>query len=317
MPTPPKKKTSKIQWKLLFYSLTISTVFWLAVKINRYYTVETDVYLKYQIPTEITIESRLPQKVQARIRAKGSRLLAVAMGIRKLEAEINISRFLELENTSLMLPMGEVLQSELSNEFEITDVYPSLFTLEFIKKKTAELPILATNIRVIPKHGFFQIGNISFEPSYVTVIADPNFFIAHNQWFTRPATIVLDDYKRSQVIPLDTVSGVYILPKETKATVFAERYCEKEFLLPLKVRNVPQNFSVKIFPKQVQVKILVSLKDYQKIKSEDLEAYVDLSYWDEEKPFAKIQTNIRALPYDIKHSFVYPAVADYTITYLQ
>ncbi len=317
MPTPPKETRSKIQWKLLFYSLVVSTAFWGVVKLNRYYTVETDIYLHYQIPTEISIESRLPQKLKARVRAKGSRLLAIATGFKKPEAEVEIARFLKQENTSLILPVSEVVRKEFSGDMEITEVYPSMLTLEFIKKKVTELPIHPTKIKVIPKYGFFQKGNISFKPAYVTVIAEPDFFIGHNQWFTRPATIILDDYQCVREIPLDTLPETYITPKKTQAIVYGQRYCEKEFVLSVKPRRTPQNFTVRIFPKKVNVKLLISVEDYHKITEKDLEAYIDLSYWDEKKPFAKVQTNIEGLPYDIKHYFVFPSVANYSITYLQ
>lgn len=53
---------------------------------------------------------------------------------------------------------------------------------------------------------------------------------------------------------------------------YSEQQTEKEFVLPLTVQGVPKGQTVRLFPREVTVSLMVSLRHYNEVRADEIEA---------------------------------------------
>ncbi len=298
--------------KLLLFSFLISLLFWFIVKLSKTYTVETTIFLDYQIPREISINNELPTKVQARIKAKGSQLLFMELGLKSITAKIEIFKFIRLGNDYQTVPVSQLLQEELGGEIQIVETYPALITFDYIKKSSAELPIVS-KIKFVPKYGFYKVGNVEFEPPYTTVIADPKLLLIHNQWYTKDTTIEIMHRRQIENVALEQKDNIFIDPQKVKAVIKAKRFCEHEIVKKVEIINAPKQLNIRVAPGYVKVKLLIPVEDLENFPEEKLKVFVDFKKLSPYSNLLHIQTNEDSLNILIKKVFIYPNIADVVI----
>lgn len=64
---------------------------------------------------------------------------------------------------------------------------------------------------------------------------------------------------------------LHVTPEHIQAT-YSEQQTEKTFTLPVKVIGVPKGQQVRLFPQEVTVSLIVSLRHYNDVQSSDVEA---------------------------------------------
>ena len=57
-----------------------------------------------------------------------------------------------------------------------------------------------------------------------------------------------------------------VSPEKANLKIPVERFTEKEFKIPLEIRNKPEDINFKIFPSEVSISFLIGLNNYEDIR---------------------------------------------------
>ena len=117
---------------------------------------------------------------------------------------------------------------------------------------------------------FRQKGTIKLDPSTI-IISGPKAVV---EVFSSISTenLKIDDINSNcsgtiSIEPLNHSELNYSL-SEVNWELSVEQYTEGEIKLPLSIKNVPENYKIKLFPDEVAVKYLVSLDKFDLVKKE-------------------------------------------------
>src|SRR5690606_22113405 len=96
-------------------------------------------------------------------------------------------------------------------------------------------------------------------------------------------TFTKDDISHSVIdkisLKATEAPNITIYPPLTEVKIPVEEFTEKQLLVPIKVINNNQYYSVKLIPDRVKITFMVSLSDYERTNEDDFDAVVDLNNW--------------------------------------
>ena len=91
--------------------------------------------------------------------------------------------------------------------------------------------------------------------------------------------------------------------------VISERFTEKKFLVPLQVLGVPEDMHLRLFPREVEVNVRVSLSHFSQVQSKDIRAVCTYS----PQRVDKLDVELRySNPY-ITAAWAYPGVVEFLV----
>ena len=107
-----------------------------------------------------------------------------------------------------------------------------------------------------------------------------------------------------------------VVPKNMRAEtdsvdliVIAERFTEKKFIIPVTVSGVPENYRVRLFPREVEVNVRVGISHFAQATEKDIHAVC--VYSPERKD--KLDVEIRYTNPVITAAWAYPAVVEFLL----
>jgi YbbR domain-containing protein len=181
---------------------------------------------------------------------------------------------------------GIVTPSLLINEIErktnllgkVVSVSPDTIYLSFEPEKSKKVPVKAEFDLTFEKQ-FMRYGKSVFTPDCVTVRGPDR--IIENLDSISLGQIKLeqlnDSYTGEKIFERDSLSqSLSFTPEEVHFTIPVEKFTETEIDIPVKVINT-NGLNIRLFPDKVKVIYTVALKDFDKIESAMILAYVDLS----------------------------------------
>ena len=93
------------------------------------------------------------------------------------------------------------------------------------------------------------------------------------------------------------------------STIIAERFTEKKLIVPLHVKNAPEGYKIRLFPKEVEVNVRVGMTHFAQVQVSDITA--TCTYSPDRKETMDVElyyTN----PY-ITFAWTYPGVVEYLL----
>src|SRR5690606_7958921 len=155
---------------------------------------------------------------------------------------------------------------------------------------------------------------IELKPSYVTVTGPTEQIKNIEYWQTDTFRKKNVDNTLSTQIYLKPVSepNISIFPNVVEMNLPVDELTEKIIQVPLKVKNNPHYYQVKLIPEVVSLTILVALSDFASISSENFSATVDLSLW-EKMGANKLPVNIKFENSFIKLQRIAPQQVDFMV----
>ena len=91
--------------------------------------------------------------------------------------------------------------------------------------------------------------------------------------------------------------------------LIAERFTEKKFTVPLRVKGVPEGYHIRLFPKEVEVSVRVGISHFAQIQAEDIHAYCTYS----PERTDKLDVDIHYTNPYITAAWAYPGVVEFIL----
>jgi hypothetical protein len=94
---------------------------------------------------------------------------------------------------------------------------------------------------------------------------------------------------------LDSIENIRLGTDSIDLTLYAERYTEKKFTLPINILDVPTDCLIRLFPSQVTISVRVAIEHFNLLQASDFKATCNYP----------TQSSKAMLPIDIKTSNPY------------
>ncbi len=275
------KNNKKLRIFLLF--LMLSFTFWMLIKLSKNYIADVEFNLTYtDIPQNKLLQNEPNKKIKLTINTIGFKLLGYSLKKRNLKYNLSeIKRKKGSEYYSLTKSNINFLQSQLSAETVVLNIFPDTLIFDFGVKKSKKVKIIP-NINLEFKPGYSLIKDYTLQPEYVTISGPTKIVDSINKINTEE--MVWQDISESfenkikLLVPREaiTLSTTEILVKGK-----VEKITQGSFNLPFKVINLPKKYLISTYPKEVKVIYQVALNDYNKISANSFKIQCDYKHTEE------------------------------------
>ncbi len=275
------KNNKKLRIFLLF--LMLSFLFWMLIKLSKNYIADVEFNLTYtEIPQNKLLQNEPDKKIKLTINTIGFKLLGYALKKGNLNYSLSeITRKKGSEYYSLTKSNINFLQSQLSAETVVLNIIPDTLNFDFGVKKSKKIKIIP-NISLEFKPGFNLIKNYIITPENITISGPTKIVDSINEINTEE--IVWKDVSESfenkikLIVPHEAIS---LSTNEISIKGKVEKITQGSFNLSFKVVNLPKNYIISTYPKEVKIIYQVALNDYNKISENSFKIQCDYKQTEE------------------------------------
>lgn len=270
------KNKKKINIFLLF--LMLAFVFWMLIKLSRTYTSSVEINLSYtDLPKNKMFQTEPKSKVNVTIDAVGFTLLKYKFS--KKNIEVSLKNIKRKSNTKYYLLSANVLKS-VDKSFaksEVTDIDPDTLYFELGRSISKKVKVEA-DVSIQYKSGYHLSGALEVVPAYIT-ISGPKSQVDSIIYVTTKdlkITNVFDTINSEVAILMnDKLSKLTYSATKVNVQAKVEKFTERTIEIPVKVKNVPNLYTISTFPNMVKVVFQIGLSDFNKINENDFEVICD------------------------------------------
>ena len=270
------KNKKKINIFLLF--LMLAFVFWMLIKLSRTYTSSVEINLSYtDLPKNKMFQTEPNSKVNVTLDAVGFTLLKYKFS--KKNIEVSLKNIKRKSNTKYYLLSANVLKS-VDKSFaksEVTDIDPDTLYFELGRSISKKVKVEA-DVSIQYKSGYHLSGALEVVPAYIT-ISGPKSQVDSIIYVTTKdlkITNVFDTINSEVAILMnDKLSKLTYSATKVNVQAKVEKFTERTIEIPVKVKNVPNLYTISTFPNMVKVVFQIGLSDFNKINENDFEVICD------------------------------------------
>ncbi|MDP4822050.1 MAG: CdaR family protein [Saprospiraceae bacterium] len=260
---------------ILVICMGISLFFWLLVKLSETYTTEKRLRFDFTHPVSKTVYPLPPEDLKVEIQGKGWELMVESFkgGSYLIEYDLREEVYLEVNPTFLRNQLKGLLSSNTININSFNSDGFVLFLENRVKKKVQVL--LRDHLTFAPE--FHLQGFKEVTPDSVWVSGPESKLDELN--VVETAWIPEEELKSSKtyVVALQLPEPEFkVDPPQVEVYVPVEQYTEKQFFVPIRVKNPPRD-SMQIFPKKILVTCVIGLSQYDQVSEKDFKLEVDIA----------------------------------------
>lgn len=276
------------KWKeaLVFFAFVLLALgFWLLQSLQQEYEIEVAIPVRYKnVPNDIAFDGHIPEKINARVKDKGSVLLNYTFGRGFAPIEINM-KAIEGKSGDTTISKRKIendILKQLLNTTTLTDYIPHQIEIGYSKRKQKQIPVVFDgDIQTEP--GFLLSGEIILKPGYVNVYASESLLDTLQFVRTMPIHILKGNKTVTRSVQLQPVAGANLEPSVVTLTVPIEEYTEKTLEIPVTCTGIPIHYTVRIFPPTVKVNCSVPLSRFKELSEDQFAIRI---------PFSQLEQNL-------------------------
>ena len=281
----------KLSTPLITFNLAL--LLWIFVVSNNDYSMVIDIPIEARNLSALKAHrEEVPKYAQARLKGTGRDLF----GLYLFKNFIEFKAVIDLEGISKEYefvlndyfknnPQKIVLPSKYSIEF-IEIIYPSRIQISLDDMEEKQVPILS-NIKVMTEPGFMIIGEVHFEPNFITIAGPKEDLVLINHVKTQFDTLIGVNNSLSGNINLQS-KGRLINFSEDQIHYYVniEEISERIIAgIPVNIINIPNNIRVFPSPQTVALTVIGGLKQISNLRAEEINVTLDFNYWSSKQQF--------------------------------
>lgn len=263
----------------LFLFVLLAFGFWLLQSLQQEYEIEIEIPVRYKnVPTDIAFTNATPQKVSAKVKDKGSVLLNYSFGRTFAPIEIN------MKDTAGQNGKQVVTKKEIENDIlkqliatsSLIEFTPSILEITYSKRQHKSVPVVF-NGTVHTNPGFQLSGEIVISPTHVDIYASESALDSLHNIETVSTEIKGGNKTIVRNLQLQKIEGVNIDPEVVSVTIPIEEYTEKTLDIPVLCTDLPDHYTVRMFPPTVKVSCSVPLSRFKELSEDQFEIRISFS----------------------------------------
>ncbi|HJP62968.1 MAG TPA: YbbR-like domain-containing protein [Mucilaginibacter sp.] len=272
--------SEKRRLSAFFTCLVLAVLVWVFYTLSDTYDFTVNEVLTYKnSPQKRAFHPLQPDTVKATLKGTGWQILFQKMDYANKNIEVDLKTLESKDYIDLNSQLKQI--NEKANfDQPIVSFSPDTLYFDFSGRTIKRVPVkLVAGIHY--QRQFAQSGNITLEPSYVTVSGPDNVIDNIKSWSTD--SLVLDSVNETvrKNLALQPVKqgNLNIYPKSVRVKVPVDEFTEKTVQIPVKLVNNHNFYHVKVFPQKVKVTFTTSLRRYPEMDEDFFEATADIDLW--------------------------------------
>ncbi|AXG70980.1 YbbR-like protein [Kordia sp. SMS9] len=268
-------KKKKINVFLLFF--LISFVVWTLVKLANTYTDTVVMKVVYaNLADDKILLGGDESMLQVQVKTTGFRMLRQKFFTKEVEVDLNKVSKANKENTFYVLADAAV-NKHLYQEIEILKVSPDTLFFTLGKNKTKRVPVIH-QLELEFEKGYNLYDSLRVAPEFIDISGPEDVVDEVKVVYTeikQLEAINTDIDLTLQLLKNDSLKRLTYAQPTVKAIAKVDKYTEGKLSIPLQVQNLPQGYSIKLFPKEVSVTFTTNVSDFNEITQNDFTMYCD------------------------------------------
>ena len=254
-------------------------------------------------------EKGLPDTVMIEVRDAGSRLNAYHR--ETLRLTIDLRSYIHGDQGTVHVP-SDVLRRSISDILQGTsrlietspeDISCPYFTEQ---EKTVDVAFGGT---IQPANEYQLVGEPQLSVSRMKLYGQEKALSTIDTLYTEALTLENVSDTVNVRVALDVPQGMRAGKDSIDLTIVAERFTEKKFTLPLHVVGVPEGYTMRLFPQEVEVSVRVGISHFASVQSQDVRAVC--TYTPERKD--KLNVELRYTNPYITAAWSYPGIVEFLL----
>lgn len=306
--------------RVKFFFFVLSVFLWFLIKLSRPGYIN-----EFQFPLSFT---NLPQNkllVQSpnnfaslTLRGDGFILLKYALTSFK-DVEVDLSSLKRKSNGDYYwLPPNnnKLFSSQLADGVQVVSIDPDTLTFNLSPLAEKKIPIKAV-IKIDAKLGQKLYQTPQLTPDSIVIAGPQNqidkiSFVETQVWTIKETGTKI----REKKLALNWLEANEIRSKiqEVSVKVDLASITEETQKVPITVENVPDSLVLEIFPKQVQIRYRVALRDYDKVKPEEFAVVVNFQELKENPENRFLTVTVDNFPPFIEELILDPKRVEFIVT---
>lgn len=265
-----------------FLCLIFSAFLWLFLALSKDYTSTLHLpvrYLKYS--SESVISNNPPSYIEIDVQAPGYKLAEYQLNIRidtididilDLRKKSNSNQYFLLTNSKL-----DRIEAQFGPSVKILKVIPDTIFFNFEKRVSKKIPVIP-DIELAYEKQFGINGEISINPDSITVTGGHSIVDTLKAVYLERREFTRLDEPLKKLIRIKTeMLPATIDFSDTLVELYVpvEKFTEGNFLIAPEIINIPDEYTMRLFPEKIKVTFLVALSNYEKIHPEMIRLMVD------------------------------------------
>jgi YbbR domain-containing protein len=268
-------KRKKLNVFLLFF--VISFVVWTLVKLSNTYTDTITMTVAYtNLSEDKILLGGEKSTLEAQVKTTGFRMLRQKLFQKEIEVDLeNVSKA-NTENTFYVLSDAAV-NRHIYQDIEILKVSPDTLFFTLGKNKTKRVPVIHQLALEFEK-GYNLYDSLQIEPKDIEISGPEDVVDDVKVIYTEIKQLEKISNNidlELQLLKNDSLKRLSYSQATVSATAKVDKFTEGKLSVPLQVRNLPQGFSIKLFPKEVTVTYTANVSDFNTITQSDFTVYCD------------------------------------------
>ena len=258
---------------LLF--LGISTALWALQALRKNYETTVNMPIAYvNLPKDYIITNELPDHLKLTIEGKGSDLVRYRYGRVLSPLQIDMEEVVNGRRKVATSSYIGSIHKQIKSETNIRRIYPDsiLYVLEKQKKKLVQV---ALDAEIELEQQYTLSDSIQITPSRITAYGPQSELSKLDTVHTEQ--LVLEDVRDTitKTIALRSIRNVRYSDSVITVKIPSEKFTEKSIQMPISIKNVPSNYTLRIFPSSTTISYQVGLSSYEKVDASSFSLYVD------------------------------------------
>lgn len=306
---------------IFLFFVFVATIFWFLSALNLSYTTLINYPVKYTNPPEgVVLVNPPPENLSLKVTGHGYTLLRhkISKEIIPIIFDLNAFVLQTLGDKSkqqfyvLTRAAHTKIANQLSREIEVLEISPD--TIFFIfsdayKKKLPVKPVLNLEF----EKQFMIKGDVKVYPDSVYVEGPKSLVDTMKYAYTNEITLNNIRDSVSHYLTIKDVNQVTYSHSRVSLNFQVEQFTEASLKIPITQINVPEQYSLKLFPDEITAYYLVALSDYENIKTRHFMAIADFHLLGNDAPPAKLKIKMSRIPEQIILIRYFPESVDYII----
>lgn len=271
------KKIFQNSNKAFLFILISTSLIWFILKLSKTYTDTIEFsYELENLPKNKIVKKSNNELIKVQLEATGIKFIRYSLF--KQTILIDFNQLKEVDDNYYLANEGikSVVQEnlELPNErFDIKTKDINISTYQLYSKK---VPV-QSHINIDFATGYDSIVDFQFSPDSLTIYGNQKVLDTIRFVSTKKKTIhkVKESIEDRIAIDMSQLDIHSVSQNEVNYKLRVAKYTEKKIKIPIDVINVPDDFNLSIFPKEIEVNIEVELQHYDEITNKDFRLICD------------------------------------------
>ncbi len=263
--------------KTFLFFLASSAVIWVFVQFSKQYTEAVQLPLSYiNIPKDKMLVNNGPSSLDLRVRDYGFNIARYKMLPPNLIIDVSNTRE---EGGQLIYDLEQqkpAILSQLNLDYDDATFLQDNLRIDFEQKEVKTVNVVS-NIELSYAVGYSALEEIRIEPDSVRISGPSSVLDTLYEIGTLPIKInnISKDIKGKVKLDTEGLENITLFEDEVNFSLRTDKFTEGKVEIPIELINVPEDYNVVIFPKEVVVYYQVSLQDFDKIKPTAFKVVVD------------------------------------------